>query len=533
MDMNFTPGLWLFVIATIVLTGLLGTTWQFRKTSTGRAFQLLVVCALVWVVGFTFETAAGTLQGKLLFANLQFAGLSFIPTVWLYLAFSQRGKTRPIRDWALLAILPLLTNLVIWTDPLTHWFRGAPGIDATSAPFPVLVNDYQFWFYFIHAPSGYVYILAAILILTRGLRQTQPIYRNQTLLLLAALSLPVLTDLLYILGYSPIKYYNVTPAMFSVSSAILAWGLFRFHFLDLRPMARDMIVENLQDGIIVLDLKNRIVDFNRAAERIAELTGAAIGKDPREMPMQLLEALDNLAAQGKSWAEIRVGENPSLYYELRSSDIRGPGNQPLGRIITIRDNTERAELFHKVEYAATHDDLTGLLNRQHFSELAERELRRSPAAANRSNSIVMFDLDGFKSINDRYGHAAGDEALILVARKCQKLLRPADTLGRIGGDEFAVFLAGADLKSALKAAERIRRGIERIQFTAGGENISLTGSFGIHATDNKSDNFSAIIKKADKSMYRAKQLGGNCMVDFAALADNIPTQGKKPHGTKH
>ncbi len=531
MEMNFTPGLWLFIIAAIILTGLMGATWQFRKTNTGKAFLLLVICALVWVVGFSFETAAGTLQGKVLFANLQFAGLSFIPSVWLYLAHSQRGRTRPTWIWVLLALLPLLTNVLIWTDPLHHWFRGSPSIDSTSAPFPVLVNDYQFWFYFIHAPSGYIYILAAVLVMTRGLRKEQAIYRNQTLLLLAALFLPVLTDLLYVLGYSPIKYYNITPAMFSVSAAIMAWDLFRFQLLDLRPMARDMIVENLQDGIIVLDHKNRIVDFNRAAERIAELSGAAIGKDPREMRIHLLEALDNRAAQDRSWTEIRVGENPTLYYELHASAIKDPTDQPIGRIITIRDNTERAELFHKIEYTATHDDLTTLLNRQQFSQLVDYELQRTAPSGNQGSSIIMFDLDGFKSINDQYGHAAGDRALIRVARKCQKLLRPTDLLGRIGGDEFAVFLSSTRPKDASRTAERIRKGIEAIKFSEGGETIKLSGSFGIHSTRNKDDNFNQIIIKADKAMYRAKQLGGNCMVQSesqaGAGASRLPEEKRK------
>ena len=156
MELSFTPGLWLFIVAAIILAGLLGTTWKFRTTHTGRAFNMLIACALIWVVGFSFETAITTLQGKLFVANLQFVGLSFIPNAWLYLAFAYRGKPLPPRKLLLLAALPFLTNLVIWADPLLHWFRGSPVIDFTSAPFPVLVNDYQFWFYFIHAPSGYV-----------------------------------------------------------------------------------------------------------------------------------------------------------------------------------------------------------------------------------------------------------------------------------------------------------------------------------------------------------------------------------------
>ena len=369
--------------------------------------------------------------------------------------------------------------------------------------------------------------------MTRGLRNLQPIFRQQTWFLIGALSLPVITDVLYVFGITPIPYYNITPAMFSLTAAIAAWDLFRFHLLDVRPMAREMIVESLQDGIVVLDVKNRIVDFNAAAGKFANLTAGAIGKDPREIQAQFLEALEDLAAQGKSWTEIQVGKNPTLYYELRTSEVRDPAGQSLGRIVTIHDNTERAELFHKIEYAATHDDLTHLLNRQQFTELVEQELRHPSVPANRFSSLLMFDLDGFKGINDHYGHAAGDEALILAARKCQEMLRPSDVVGRIGGDEFAVFLAGADPQSAFSAAERLRSGIEKIEFLHEGEPIAITISIGFDSTSKPGDDFSAMLKRADKAMYRAKQLGGNRIVDYAAFADSIPTPGSKPHGNKH
>jgi diguanylate cyclase (GGDEF)-like protein/PAS domain S-box-containing protein len=517
--MTFTPGLWLFILAALILVGLLGISWQFRGTHTGKAFLLLITCALIWVVGFSFETAADTLGAKLILANIQFAGLSFIPNAWLYLAVSYRGRTLPLRTWILLVSLPIATNLLIWADPLLHWFRGTPFIDTSSAPFPVLVNDYQFWFYFVHAPSGYVFILAAVLVITRGFRNIHGVYRSQTLLLLSALLLPVFTDLLYVLGYSPIKYYNITPAIFSLSALLIAWDLFRFQFLDLRPLARDLIIENLRDGIIVLDHKNRIVDFNPAAKRIAKLTTAAIGKQFQDLRTELLVTLDRLKETGEMRTEIQIGENPSLYYELQFSEIRNPTGHHLGRVVTLRDSTERVELFHKVEHAATHDGLTGIFNRQRFSELAEHELRRARSFDNHSISILMFDLDRFKQINDNHGHDIGDKALIKVARKCQQILRPTDIFGRIGGDEFAAILVDGTQNGALKAAERLRRGIETISFSAHRERIRLTSSFGIYTSLTRKDDFSEILKKVDQAMYRAKQSGGNRIVNFETLAD--------------
>jgi diguanylate cyclase (GGDEF)-like protein len=516
--MAFTAGLWIFVPAALILAGLIISTWQFRGSNTGKAFLLLAGSALLWVVGFVFETAARSLTFKLFFANLQFLGLCFIPVIWLYLAASYRGLTRPARDWILPVSIPLMTNLVIWTDSLHHWFRGVPHIDSTSAPFPVLVNDYQPWFYFIHAPSGYLFILAAVFVMLRGYQKMQPIYRSQILLLLASLLLPLLTDLAYVFGYSPIKYYNLTPAVFSVSATLIAWDLFRFQLFDLRPIARDLVMEKIQEGIIVLDRRERIVDFNSAAKGMAKITSAAIGKNLLELQAQLLEAVHGLAREGKSWTEIQVGENPILYYELHISDIRDPAGHPIGLIITLRDNTERAELFHRIEHAATHDDLTGTLNRQQFAELATREFQRQSYAGHIPVSMIMFDLDYFKQINDRYGHATGDEALIEVAQLCSHLLRPTDIFSRIGGDEFAAILTEAGPDDAARVAERLREGIERLEFLAEGERVRLTSSFGIYTLQNGNEPFNEVFKRVDKAMYRAKQSGRNRVVNFESLA---------------
>lgn len=520
--MAFTAGLWIFVPAALILAGLIISTWQFRDSDTGKAFLLLAGCALLWVGGFVFETAASSLPSKLFIANLQFLGLCFIPLIWLYLAVSYRGWTRPARDWFLLASIPLMTNLVIWTDPLHHWFRGAPRIDASSTPFPVLVNDYQFWFYFIHVPWGYVCILAAVLVLLRGLRKMQPIYRSQALLLLAALLLPALTDIAYVLGYSPIQYYNLTPAVFSLSASIIAWDLFRFQLLDLRPIARDHILESIQEGIIVLDQQERIIDLNPAAKRMARITAAAIGKDLQNLQSRLHQVMHDLDREEKSWTEIQIGENPILTYELHFSEIKHPSGRPIGRIITLRDNTERAELFHRIEHAAAHDDLTGTLNRQRFAELATQEFQRPGRAEYHRVSMIMFDLDRFKQINDQYGHAAGDEALIKVAQACSRLLRSSDIFGRIGGDEFAVILADTSTDDTARAAERLRAGIEKLEFLAEGQRVWLTSSFGIYTLQNGNEPFNEVFKRVDKAMYRAKQSGGNRVVNFESLAENAP-----------
>ena len=512
---TFTAGLWLFIIATIILLILVIATWKYRGTNTGKAFQLLAISAIIWLVGFSFETAANTLQWKIIFANLQFSGIAFIPGIWLYLFMSFRGKTKPLSFWLMLAVIPILSNLITWTDPYHHWFRGTPTLDTTSAPFSVLVNDYQFWFYFIHAPYGYLVILASLYVMARGFSGMQPIFRMQMYMLVFALILPVLTDVLYVFGISPIAFYNITPAVFSVSAATVALGLFRFQFLNIRPMAHELIIQNLQDGVIVLDHKDRIVDFNPAARQLAKLDETMIGKTPPELESKILQFIGQAVSEGQKKSEFQDPDEQKPYLEIQISRIKTPPKQVIGHTISLRDITERVELFQKVQRNAMIDDMTGTLNRKYFYELCSKQIQQLQDRTDFELSIILFDLDGFKRINDRHGHNLGDKALKLVAKKVRGMLRPTDIFGRIGGDEFAVIFTGADSHNAMQTAERLRSGIETLRLTDKKQRVKLTSSFGLYTTSRRNGKLPVleeIINLADQAMYKAKRSGGNQIV---------------------
>lgn len=509
--LTFTPGLWLYILSGIILLILAGIIWRFRKTDTGTAFLLLIGGAFIWSVGFAFETAAASLQLKILLANIQYIGLTIIPLAWLYLALSFRGKTRPVKFWLLLGIAPLITNLIIWSDSYHHLFRGAPHLDVSSAPFSVLVNDYQFWFYFIHVPTGYIYMAAAIYETLRGLRGMKPLYRSQSLTVLAALLLPVTTDVLYIFGFSPIPFYNITPAIFSVSAALAAWGLFRFQLLNIRPMAYELVFNNLQDGVIVLDQQKRIVDFNPAAQDFANLNEDMIGKLPEFQSSTLMTVIHEAFNHGQTHFETLSAERQKRYLDVQISRIKSPAGQELGHTVTLRDINERAKLFHQIQRTATFDDLTEAMTRRHFYDVCKHQIQRLEKS-DVPFSILMFDLDDFKQVNDKYGHNTGDKALRAVSKKVRSLLRPSDFLGRIGGDEFAVLLSGADSINAIKTAERLRVGIQKTKIFYKNERILLTSSFGLITVQqqmHRSTGFDTLLNLADQAMYRAKHLGGN------------------------
>ncbi len=176
------------------------------------------------------------------------------------------------------------------------------------------------------------------------------------------------------------------------------------------------------------------------------------------------------------------------------------------RILKLEENLTASR--QQMEYLALHDGLTSLLNRRALHDHAEAELSR--AARNASPfSLMMLDLDHFKSVNDRFGHATGDAALRLVASTLTQQVRAYDAVGRWGGEEFLILLPNTALAEAQAAAERIRVAIEssRLPLATGGE-LQLTASFGVTTLSGLAS-VHQLTAQADAALYRAKQAGRN------------------------
>jgi diguanylate cyclase (GGDEF)-like protein len=153
------------------------------------------------------------------------------------------------------------------------------------------------------------------------------------------------------------------------------------------------------------------------------------------------------------------------------------------------------------------DSLTGVSNRRHFREQAEAQLARCETA-NREAALVLLDLDNFKRINDRYGHAAGDWVLKQVAAACQASCREGDLFGRLGGEEFAILTCGGDLHAAERIAQQCREHLARIDTSSIDEDVpAITASFGCATTRLGGHSFETLFMHADHAMYRAKAEG--------------------------
>ncbi len=181
---------------------------------------------------------------------------------------------------------------------------------------------------------------------------------------------------------------------------------------------------------------------------------------------------------------------------------------------------DNASLHETVQAQAVTDSLTGLSNRREFDSALEAEIGRSRRFASEVG-LVMMDLDGFKPINDLYGHQEGDRVLVEVASLLRRLTRDVDHLARFGGDEIAIILPQTDLSGAELMAERIRGGVEGLAIhpARAGAPLTVTGSFGAAAIPETASDLHGLVRAADAALYRAKRAGGNrvARADPAAL----------------
>lgn len=214
-----------------------------------------------------------------------------------------------------------------------------------------------------------------------------------------------------------------------------------------------------------------------------------------------------------------VGERAEFRFVLKDGSIRHmesdgrairASDGRVSKVVVVsRDITELKLLEAKLREMAATDVLTGLANRRHFLALLDQELSRIHRLDGHCASVLMLDSDHFKKVNDTFGHATGDNVLRHLAVLMQRELRNSDTVGRVGGEEFAVILPGAELPAAEVFAERLRKKVARTPMAHQDRVIPLTVSIGVagmRASDASADD---ALVRADRALFRAKECGRN------------------------
>lgn len=281
----------------------------------------------------------------------------------------------------------------------------------------------------------------------------------------------------------------------------------------------------LDDGVMLFDAGLRLEFINRRAVQMWSIPedlcqpGAALEQIAEHAMLTFDAPADDIEAFVRDrLTAIRLGDPaPVDIQTIDGKTIRAHCTK-LGsgqRMLTYCDVTDLVKAADRLKVLATSDSLTGLANRRHFLSVADGEWNRFQRY-HRPLSLLMIDIDHFKTVNDRYGHACGDETLRAIAEVCRNSQRTSDIVGRLGGEEFAVLLPETDEIAARHVAERIRKSIEAEVRSYEQVYFRVTVSVGVATATASMSGFNALLRYADKALYEAKAAGRNRSVLYIA-----------------
>lgn len=321
--------------------------WRWRRASPVHAFPLLMFALSWWSFTYGMEMAGTDLEGIRFWTRLSYLGIAPSPVLWLVLSVQYAGKDRWLKRPALavLFVIPLLSTILVWTSEFQRFFYRDMALDLSGAfPIQVLTPGPGYW---IHVVFSYICITGGTLvILSVWLRSTR-IYRRQAGIMLVGASVPFAANILYVAGIRPFGHLDITPFAFTVTGLIVALGLFHYKLFDLLPLARDVLLENLRDGIIVADAEKRIVELNPAAGRLLGIEGGSpLGLDVG-LALAGYPAIAALFDSGRETRrEVVLRSEPLLVMDAWVSPVIDKIGSEIGALLLLRDITaaKKAEI---------------------------------------------------------------------------------------------------------------------------------------------------------------------------------------------
>ena len=288
-----------------------------------------------------------------------------------------------------------------------------------------------------------------------------------------------------------------------------------------RPRALATL-ESMDDGIITVEADGRIDYLNQSAVAmlglgLAELQGRAfadaaqlvdeVDRRPLGDPVRRALSTGNRVVVSRRALIVPAGGAQERSVELNISPLRGDDEKVVGAVIVLHDTSELRGITRQMTYQASHDALTGLINRREF-ERRLQEVMDSAQAGDVHHALCFLDLDRFKLVNDSGGHAAGDNMLREIATLIRDAVRDSDSVGRIGGDEFALLLAGCPLEKARQIADDVVRSVNGFRFAWKDRIFNVGVSVGLVEIGRDAGSLQDVMDSADSACYIAKKQGG-------------------------
>jgi diguanylate cyclase (GGDEF)-like protein/PAS domain S-box-containing protein len=672
---NYTPYAGI-LFTTAVISAFVGFMALKRGNSSSVIKLALLMFAITeWSFASGLESGSVSIQYKIFWSKIEYLGAISAPTLFLIFALDFSRKTRWLTPvyLILLSIVPIASFIVTATNDWHHL------IWTSITPNPIQPND----FIYGHGIGYYILIAYDYIILSIGfftlidvwIHSKQP-YRRQVGILLLGGIFPFVGGIVYTFIPEFLPGLDLTPVTFSITGLVVSYGILRFRLFDLTPIARDVLIENMDEGILVIDEQNRVVDINPGAQKILCTTAKESLGQPITKVLAVWSGIDKrLQVPDKTETEVRTSTDPPRYIHLHISPLYARDQQLAGRLLVFRDVSrqhqaeaqlaqtieelgilnhiglavtsgldleqvlktlykqcsqlvpidifyvalcdetnsrlnvplfyerghfqegpsldsnnlpgtigsviqsrktryinktvksdslttqqtlsildkpnssyigipltlrertiglisiqnnrpdaytedhirileriavqaaiaiENARLYVEVQRIAIIDELTGIYNYRGLQELGTREVDRA-YRFNRPLSVLFFDVDDFRNINNIYNHSTGNTILREVSKNCRSILRTVDVFSRYGGDEFVALLPETDIASAEGVARRMVEKIAAEKICTPFGKLGVTISIGVTALSGERSHLSALIDRANSAEHQAKQ----------------------------
>jgi signal transduction histidine kinase len=341
----------LFIFFLLLIAQILAVLTSYllykRREAPGAVyFTLTAISSFIWITGYIVEFLGTNLAVKMLGVKLQyFLGIPFISTFWFAAAVHYKtfGHKPSKAGFLSLIFIPFVIMILMWTNEHHHLiYKSAELINTDS--FLLITKEIGIGYY-VNIFYSYFMLLTGTIILHLGIKKTQRIYRGQTAIFIVASTLPWVGNILYVIGMNSFMRIDITPVAFALTMLLVWIGLFRYQLFDIIPIARNLIVESMENAVLVLDESDRIVDTNPAAHKVFR-NGSLIGKTKDDVLEGLAIKWDIDESKQSEVFEINIMDN---IYELVVSDIITKNKTRKGKFLTFYNITDRKNNEKKLE----------------------------------------------------------------------------------------------------------------------------------------------------------------------------------------
>ncbi|RIK31261.1 MAG: hypothetical protein DCC56_03485 [Anaerolineae bacterium] len=529
--------IYLFISAAITLVAS-GIAWR-RSAPGSFTLSYLLLSMTIWSGAFATRLLNISFEQKLFWFHVMYVGIITMPNIFLAFILKitshERWFSRPYLF--LFFIQPALSLLLLWTNQFHRLYYES--ITATEVSGMVMFDFVRGPWYFVNLTYSYAVVLLALGVMFYSALRLGPLFRSQYRLILIGSVIPWVGSIYSEINFDQFRGLDITPVTFGITGILFAFAVARSRFMDLVPVARSLLIENMSDGLLMLDTINRVVDFNPAMHRfLGGNPSTLLGRHISELLGDWLADSDSFLSESESQVEMLIPDEPPRYLDLRVTPLFNAYRNLSGRLIVFRDITDRKDVEKKLRIAnrqlqsqlieigtlqsklreqAIRDPLTNLFNRRYLEETLDRELARA-AREKYSVSIVLIDIDHFKQVNDTYGHEAGDVMLKAIAQVLTSFGRRGDFACRYGGEEFVVAMPNLPIEVAYGRAETLRASLNSLQAPYNRYILTATFSMGIASSPANGETRESLLRSADKALYKVKQSGRDNIRSYDDLA---------------